>query len=53
MTIIFHDSLPAKADIIDQLSGSGRWARHFALHFDDRIVAIEHLTQNGTRSQGM
>jgi hypothetical protein len=43
---------PAKADF-DQLSGSRRLARHFALHFDDRIAAIEHLTQNGTRSQGM
>jgi hypothetical protein len=28
-------------------------ARHFAMHFDDRIAAIEHLTENGTRSQGM
>jgi hypothetical protein len=27
-------------------------ARHFPLHFDDRIAAIEHLTQNGTHSQG-
>jgi hypothetical protein len=44
---------PTKADIIRSARWQPKIGAAFAMHFDDRIAAIEHLTENGTRSQGM